>query len=206
MALSNIGGLASGIGAIFDLGNQKKAINNATYAQEVGAGQAANQVLDSRDRQRMQFQPYYDVGYSALQNLHNAVGGNGQAGKDWVLNNFRNFDPGYQYRVDESLRGLEANANAAGGRLSGGELMSLQDRAGNLADQNYGNYLNQLTGLAGMGQTATAQTGALDAASSQNLADIYTYRGDAKAAGSIARGNANSNALSQIGGLFGFLS
>jgi type II secretory pathway pseudopilin PulG len=200
----DIGGLLSGIGSIFGASSAKNAINGATQAQINGADQAANQYKAASERQQMQFQPFYDVGWNALQSIHNATGGNGEAGKVSALERFRDYNPGYEYQRSEGLRGIDAGFNASGARLSGGALMALQDRGNNLADQNYNSWLDRLYQSAGMGQTAAAQSGALDAAAAGGMADAYTYKGDAKAAGAVAKNNVNSQLLGSLGSLAGF--
>jgi hypothetical protein len=205
MAVSNLGGILGGIGSIFDGLQQNRAITGGVNAQLTGADQAINQIKAGDERQQMQFQPFYDTGYWANGSLANALGVNGEAGKQTTLNNFQNYNPGYEYQRSEGLKALESNANAAGNRLSGGELMALQTRGNDLANQNFGSYLDRLTGLANSGQQAAAQSGALNAAASGNMANLYTYKGDAKAAGSVAKGNNTSSLLGNLAGLFGFL-
>jgi hypothetical protein len=65
--------------------------------------------------------------------------------------------PGYQFTQDEAMRGVMANASARGLVNSGSVLRALQDRSANIADQTYGNYMNRLAALSGIGQTATGQ-------------------------------------------------
>jgi hypothetical protein len=63
--------------------------------------------------------------------------------------------PDYQFAQSEGMRALE-NSNAAKGLLqSSGHLRSAQEFGQNLASQQYGNYVNRLTGLANQGLSAT---------------------------------------------------
>ena len=114
-----------------------------------------------------------------------ALGQNGASGKADALARFRDYNPGYEYARNESLRGIDSAFNANGGRLSGGALMALQDRASNLADQNYNSWLDRVTALSEQGRTTAVQDATLGAASAGNLAQIYANRGDVKAAGAI---------------------
>ena len=77
--------------------------------------------------------------------------------------------PGYQFALQQGLRGVESSAAAKGTLLTGGTLKALQGYGTGLADQTYGNVFsralqantqnyNQLYGLAGLG--VNAATGA----------------------------------------------
>ena len=110
----------------------------------------------------------------------------------WTVNRAQNFltggdmqgfdayrqSTGYQNIFDEAMRGVTSNAAARGLLSSGATVRAAQDRAGQLAQQQYDNYLRNLLGvsgaqlqggsnLAGMitqaGQTSTQRGGLLDA-------------------------------------------
>jgi hypothetical protein len=51
---------------------------------------------------------------------------------------------GYNNIFDEAMRGVTANAASRGLLSSGATIRASQDRAGQLAQQNYGNFLQQL--------------------------------------------------------------
>lgn len=58
-------------------------------------------------------------------------------------------DPGYQWRLDQTLQGVTGNKFAQGLGHSGSRLTALQDRAGNLADQTYGDWWSRQNSLYG---------------------------------------------------------
>lgn len=62
--------------------------------------------------------------------------------------------PGYQFRYDEALKSLNANAYASGMAGSGATLKALQDRAYNVADSYYQTYLGDLSNVANRGMTS----------------------------------------------------
>lgn len=79
-------------------------------------------------------------------------------------------DPGYQFRMDEGMRGVEGGAAARGGLLSGAALKAVQKYGQGLASQEYGNAYNRFTsdqtnqynrlaGLVNSGQGASNQVG-----------------------------------------------
>lgn len=80
-------------------------------------------------------------------------------------------DPGYQFRLTEGINALDRSAAARGGIGSGGTLKALTRYAQGTADQTYNdafnrfntentNIFNRYSNVAGLGQTATNQTGA----------------------------------------------
>lgn len=200
----DIGGILSAIGGIFGASSAKKNITKAVGYQVAGANEAANQFADARNRARDQFWPIQSWGYDAGSYLRDALGYNGEQGKANTLYRFQNANPGYEFQRSEALRGIDNAFNAGGARLSGGALMALQDRGDQLANQSFGDWMDRQTHLFDAGRTATAQASAIDAQNSAGMADAWLYRGDAKAAGRVAKNNVNSQLLSSLGSLGGF--
>lgn len=104
---------------------------------------------------------------------------------------------GYDNIFNEAMRGVTSNAAARGLLGSGATLRATQDRAGQLAQQNYANYLQQIMGvnqqrmqsgqqlantIAGAGNVSTQREGLLSALS-----------GVAQGAGAAAAGGAFSD-------------
>lgn len=84
--------------------------------------------------------------YGQASNLAlDALGVNGAQGNANAVNAFH-AGPGYNWMVDQSLEGVKRAANASGDPLGGNTLAALSDRAGNLANQEYGNWLTRLQG------------------------------------------------------------
>lgn len=90
-----------------------------------------------------------------------ALGVNGADGNARAVDAFQ-AGPGYQWAVDQSLDGIARKAAALGmGGVQGNTLAALSDRAGNMANQEYGSWLDRLNGyvspeLAATGGQATA--------------------------------------------------
>lgn len=114
------------------------------------------------------YDPYAQTGAQANSMYANAMGLNGAAGSDAARNAFR-AGPGYDFQVDEAMRGAE-RAASAGGMLASGNLMTeLLQRGQNLADQEYGGWMDRLANQAGQGlQAAGGKAGTLT-----NLANLY---------------------------------
>ncbi|BCJ90363.1 hypothetical protein IZ6_10980 [Terrihabitans soli] len=114
------------------------------------------------------YDPYANTGTQAGNMYANATGLNGAAGSDAARAAFR-AGPGYDFQVDEAMRGAE-RAASAGGMLASGNLMAeMLARGQNLANQEYGGWLDRLSNQAGQGlQAAQGKSGMLN-----NLANIY---------------------------------
>jgi hypothetical protein len=112
--------------------------------------------------------------------------------------------PGYQFRRDEGTRGLERTAAAKGGAFSGNALRALAEFNSGLASQEFGNYVNQLGIIAGIGQSSTNQTAAYGAESAATAGRNALYAGDARASGIIGQGNAIGQGVSDLAGLYGY--
>lgn len=99
--------------------------------------------------------------YGQGTNLYlDSLGVNGADGNARATGAFQ-AGPGYQYAVDQALEGINRKANAAGGLVGGNTLAALSDRAGNMANQEYGGWQDRLAGLIAPEFQATAgQAGA----------------------------------------------
>lgn len=85
--------------------------------------------------------------YGAGSNLYlDSLGVNGPEGNTRATGAFQ-AGPGYQYQVDQSLDGINRHAAATGVAAGGNTLAALSDRAGNMANQEYGNWQTRLGGL-----------------------------------------------------------
>ena len=68
--------------------------------------------------------------------------------------------PGYDYAVQQGLQGVMRNASSLGNIASGNTAMALQDRGNQLANQEYGGWLDRLSGYDPLAMhTAGAQAG-----------------------------------------------
>lgn len=84
-----------------------------------------------------------------------ALGVNGPEGNTRAVDAFQ-AGPGYQYAVDQSLEGVSRKANSLGMGMGGNTLAALSDRAGNMANQEYQNWVNSLNGYVSPELAATS--------------------------------------------------
>lgn len=110
-------------------------------------------------------------------------------------------DPGYQFRMDEGMRGVEGGAAARGGLLSGAALKAIQKYGQGLASQEYGNAYgrfendktnthNKLLSMVQAGQGSTNQMTNTAGQFARNNADALGAYGNAQAAGYMGQANA----------------
>jgi hypothetical protein len=114
--------------------------------------------------------------------------------------------PGYQFRRDEGTRGITNSFGASGGAFSGNALKALSEFNSNLASNEFGNYVNQLSTIAGNGQQATSQNNQLGAAAAATQGNNTMYAGDARASGIENTANVVSGGLNQLGQIAGYYS
>jgi len=106
---------------------------------------------------------YYDplaAKYGKASDLAlDALGANGAGGNERAVSAFQ-ASPGYDWSVDQALEGVNRKAAALGIAGSGNTLAALTDRASNLANQEYGSWLDRLQGYVSPEMAATgAQAG-----------------------------------------------
>lgn len=130
--------------------------NRAGQQQANAANQAAQLQANSTNAQMNLLAQMYNQGRDDMAPYRAA----GQAGLGaYAANLSQPFQqtPGYQFAQNEAMRGVMANASARGLVNSGATLRALQDRAAGIASQGYGDYMNRLAALSGIGQTAATQ-------------------------------------------------
>ena len=108
--------------------------------------------------------------------------------------------PGYQFALDQGNASINALAGAKGGLNSGATMQALQNNGIGMANQEYGNWWNRLSGLAGSGQNAAAQQGTAMSNAAQGVSQAYGNIGNAQSAGAIGVSNAlNSGIQNYLG-------
>lgn len=103
--------------------------------------------------------------------------------------------PGYQFRRDEGMRGLEQSAAARGGAFSGNAMRGLANFNSGLASQEYGNFIGGLQSLAGVGQSATNANAQMGAQTASNIGNLQMAGGEARASGILGQANSLGNAV-----------
>lgn len=173
-------------------------------ANKVATAEAARQFDISTGIQKEQYaqgrsdiQPWLTTGTDALSKLAALYGLKGfdgagnEIGSDTPGTGVEDFykSPDYDFRFNEAMKGINANAAARKTLDSGATIKAAAKYAGNLASGEFNNYVSRLSALAGVGQNTA--TGA--AASGQQYANTasQTGQGYADTVGRLALGNAD---------------
>lgn len=109
--------------------------------------------------------------------------------------------PGYQFRMQEGMNALTGNAATRGALQSGATLKALQKYGQNYASNEFGQYMNQLFNVAGLGQTSTGQSNALASNYAANTSNNNMAAAQARASSYGTQANAWGNALGTLGGM-----
>lgn len=165
------------------------------------------------DKQVELQQPFRETGLTANNRLAQLMGlvsggdANGSLMQTFDASQMYD-DPGYQFRLNEGMKGLENSAVARGGLLSGAAMKAIQkygqdyasgeyQNAFNRFNANQTNQYNRLAGLVNTGMGATNQIGNAAAQYGQNVANTNAALGNAQAAGAIGQANAITGGISQ---------
>lgn len=198
----------------------------AAGKQADAAGKAADQSAEAAAQIREDLTPYNELGTQAINPLWAAMGYTvGEDGKpvldpNATLQQQFNFDPskldqtpGYQFALQQGLKGTNNALAAQGLGLSGAQAKGLSSYATGLADQTYGNQYNRalstyntnyqvaannvsnLQNLVNTGQNSAAQTGQAGLAAANNAGNYLTQAGNAQAAGITGASNAVTNGV-----------
>jgi hypothetical protein len=172
------------------------------------AGQDAQQSInEGRDQALGYLSPYRESGNLALSPLTGLLTGkqyDPESGKTTALdqtqrNNLFQTSPGYQFRLDQGQKALERTQVAKGGLLSGGAAKEALQYGQGAASGEYGNYINQLFNLAGMGQNAAGASANTASNSANSLAQYRYASGMNTAQGYANQGKIYGNMFSQLG-------
>lgn len=184
--------------------------NKAAKAQEKASKKATDTTLKMYEQTRADLQPYAGTGVSSLDSIAAMYGlkspGNPtgkQAFGESELEAFRN-SPDYKVALEEGIRARDLSAASKGNLLSGGQEKRIAEYGSELASLKFGQYMDKLFKLSGMGQNAAAGQGAAAQSAGSSLANLALGTGEAQASGYVGAGNAISDAASGIGSNLAF--
>lgn len=192
-------GVAAGIGALGSIYSAKKQGDAAKDAAKASQNAANASIAEQRrqfDLARQDQAPWLNTGSSALNVLAGLYGLNGQ---DQSFDQFYG-SPDYQFARDQGLQGLDRSAAARGGLYSGGHSADVLDYAEGLASQQYNNYVNRLSNIAGLGQNSASQLGQMGMGMANNIGAFNTANAQNLMGSIYDRANANTNMAGQLAG------
>ena len=202
------GGVVAGVGSFLGGSQQAKAAKNAAAIQQAEFGQITKQES-----------PFMQAGYQDLAALQYGLGvgprvtpgtqtprGQGAYGslvKPFTTQDWQQLSPAYNFQRQQGMQGTLNGDTAGSGALSGAAQKDLMGFNQNLANTSFNNAFNmyqtqqgniyqRLAGIAGLGQTAAANTGQQGAQISGGIAQSAQNYG-------TAMGGAISGGLGSIG-------
>lgn len=175
--------------AVIGAGTSIISGNKAAKAQKDANNQAIAEQRRQYDQTRADYAPWRAAGEGALSRITGAMGGD----KTQFTTS-----PGYDFRLDQSLKGIERMAAARGRWNSGATRSALMERAGNLASDEYGNWFNQNLNLAGLGQNATGATANAGQNATNNITNLYQNTGAARASSYANTGSSINQGINNV--------
>jgi hypothetical protein len=134
-------------------------------------------------------QPFLQTGtefFNKLAQLHRDPSGG---------NAMMQMDPGYGFRLSEGLKGLDRQAAARGGLISGSALKAAQRYGQDYASNEFGNAYNRLAQMANTGPRAAGVLSDLGTNFANSATGIYNQMGTNTGNAMLSRGSAYGNAL-----------
>ena len=198
---STIGGLIAQHGAQAG-GNM--AGNAANWAAQMNQQEA--------QRGRIALSPWSSTGESALNKIIKLLGlgefssAGSNDGKIYVdPANAKNLQtqaladfqttPGYQFRMDEGVKGLDRSAASRGLLRSGAQQKAITNFGQGIASEEYGNYFGNLMSLAGMGGQAASSANSTSGQLVNGAGNMMTQGGIARGSGYAAGANALASGI-----------
>lgn len=153
--------------------------------------------------------PYLNLGSQATGLLSKGLE-DGSLTRGFGASDF-NADPGYAFRKQQGMDGIQSSAAASGGLLSGATLRALTSYSSDLASQEYqnaysrfsndqANKFNRLATTAGMGQSAANLMSGLTYNNANNVAGNQTTLAQLISQGLLGSASANAAGVTSSAG------
>lgn len=201
-----MGAVISGIGAIKASKTQAKAAQSAADAQARSQQQARADFITGRDEGLKSLQAGFDGAVGALNPL--VQGGDtdlqayrSELGLGERPEGYAGFQksPGYEFAQEQGMRGIQNSFSASGGINSGAILKAAARFNNGLANQDYGNHLARLGGLAQTGVNARNALSNLHSGYGKDQANVFLNHAANSANSRIGEGNALAEGAIRVG-------
>lgn len=207
MGIGNIIGGVLGVGSAL-IG--ASGARSAGKAQASAADAAAQVQRDMFEQTREDLTPFRKTGENALAALAFELGLGVRpkftkpfgASKDVAYRGFE-ATPGYAFQRAEGTRAIENSAASRGALGSGATLKDLTRFGTGIAAQEYNNFLDRITGVAGGGQNAATQTGVAGSSAAGNIGNALLAGGAGRASGYLGQAAAFQGGIRDIAGFAG---
>jgi len=190
---------------------------SAARSQERSAREGQNVQREMFNKQNELNEPFRQAGLTGQARYMELMGlggntnalGYGKYARDFGMSDFT-ADPGYQFRLDEGIKALNASAAARGGALSGANVKGAINYGQNAASAEYTNAYNRynanraaqldpLYKLYAGGQAAASGSAAAANNLGTNIGNTLTAAGNAEAAGIVGGTNAINATIGNLG-------
>jgi len=194
------------------------AASKAASTQAKSADKATELQKQMYEEGVVRQKPFYEAGLTGQNRLMELLGlggdpnaqGYGSAMRPFGMSDFE-ADPGYAFRMKEGLKGLDQQAAARGGLISGNALRGAQQYGQDLGSQEYqnaynryqtnrANVLNPLQSLLGQGQSSANTLGSAGQTYASNAGSTMMAAGNARASGYTGSADAWNRALGGAAG------
>lgn len=165
-----------------------KASKKASKVQEKLGREAIAEERRQYDLTRQDMMPWTQAGGAAI----GAGAAMLQPGYDHTTS------PGYQFRFDEGMRGVEGSAAAKGLLMSGGALKDIVRFGQGTAAADFNDQFNRQMSIAGGGQQAVTSLGQLGGQMAGNISNTLQGIGNARASGYMGQANAWINGINNV--------
>ncbi len=200
-AVAVVGAIGGGLLAANATSN---AADTAAAATTQASTTAAQVQRDALAQQKELAQPYTDLGKQAIPTLESLLGiapaGKPGAAAGPTPQQTLEQLPGYQFAKTQGIDATKAAAASMGLALSGNTLEGIDKFSTGLADQTYGEEVNRLMGIAGLGQAAAAGQAANIGQGAANLGNIAMNQGNTLAGIAANQGASMGSIYGNIGG------
>lgn len=176
----------------------------AESADKAAAAQAAATDRATQEAQRQfnvgqeNLAPWLSAGKQALGSQQALMGMGGD-----TVEQMRQLQsaPGYQFRLSQGQRALDAGLSSRGGMGSGKAMNAATQYGQDYASNEYGNRLNQLAGMSGTGQSTAGGMAGMGNQFAQNQGSLLTQGANAQGAAGMAGANARQSGLANLANL-----
>lgn len=191
------------MGAVAAIGGaliQRNAAKSAARAQEAAANRDIAFQTETRDLIRGDLGVYRDGGAAAQRAIDFELGLGARP------EGYQGFTatPGYDFRLREGQRALEASAAARGGLNSGAAMRDLMRFGQDYGSNEYGNYFARLGARADTGMGAAQMSGAASQQAAAGVSNALGNIGNARAAGAIGGANALTGGIQNMLGVWNY--
>lgn len=179
-------------------GDTADAISAGAAYQAEAARRAEEELRKRYELGRADIQPWLTSGRNALAEETSLMGLGGDTAE--AMRALRE-SPGYQFRLDTGMRGLQSGIAARGGMGSGKSMNAATRYGQDYASGEYGNRLNQLIGVSNSGLGAATGLANMGTQQGNTLADLWTNTANTQAASGIAGAQSRQSGLTGLANL-----